>query len=191
MVEGQESVWYAVTLPPTFLWNPNRRLISLSAFSKLCKEKGIWDWMHGAGNKSQVCKMERPHCFVFAKDYHCSSHLHSLPIIVIVVPILILTILVVIVIVVIVTTAVISLDSSLVALVAPAVCASVWSNQVSAPKPSTLLFYPPQFLTIEMWNVITKNFPFVANLYQPNTNTNTLLQCSEYTAEYWQRPRGG
>ena len=90
--------------------------------------------MHGAGNKSQVCKMERLHCFLFAQDYHCSCHLHSPPIIVIVVLILVIVGVIVIIIAV-----VISLDSSLVALVAPGVCASVWSNQVSAPKPSTLL----------------------------------------------------
>ena len=74
-----------------------------------------------AGNKSQVCKMERLHCFVFAQDYHCSCHLHSPPIIIIVIIIIVIVIVVIIVIIVVIITVVISLDSSLVALVAPGV----------------------------------------------------------------------
>ena len=102
--------------------------------------------MHSAGNKSQVCKMERLHCFVFAQDYHCSCHLHSPPIIIIVAAIIIVVTIAIIVIVinviniiivaaiVVIISVVISLDSSQVALVAPGVCATVWSNQVSVPN---------------------------------------------------------
>ena len=98
-----------------------------------------------ASNKSQVCKMERLHCFVFAQDYHCSCHLHSptimiivvfviiivviiaivviviIIIIVIIVIIVINVIIVIIVIIVVIIIIVISLDSSQVALVAPGV----------------------------------------------------------------------
>ena len=95
-----------------------------------------------ASNKSQVCKMERLHCFVFAQDYHCSCHLHSptimiivvfviiivviiaivvIVIIIIIVIIVIIVINVIIVIIVVIIIIVISLDSSQVALVAPGV----------------------------------------------------------------------
>ena len=115
--------------------------------------------MHSASNKSQVCKMERLHCFVFAQDYHCSCHLHS-PTIIIIVDIvvsivvtiaivvivinIITVITVIIVIIVVIIIIVISLDSSQVALVAPGVvcdcmvqsglCAQTFSAQMCLSK---------------------------------------------------------
>ena len=112
--------------------------------------------MHSASNKSQVCKMERLHCFVFAQDYHCSCHLHSPPIIIIVAAIIIVVTIAIIVIVinviniiivaaiVVIISVVISLDSSQVALVAPGVvcdcmvqsglCAQTFSAQMCLSK---------------------------------------------------------
>ena len=73
---------------------------------------------------SRRCARWRVALFSFAQDYHCSCHLHSPPVILIVV---------IVVANVIVITAVISLDPSLlVAMVAPGVSPTVWANQVSA-----------------------------------------------------------
>ena len=105
--------------------------------------------MHGASNKSQGCKMVA--LFSFAQD--CLYHLHSPPVILIVD---------VVVTIVIVITAVISPDSSLVALVAPGVRATVWPNQVSAVY-HHLLCWSPQNLK-NLLQILTNKTP-VTKLY--------------------------
>ena len=118
--------------------------------------------MH-AGNKSQVCKMERLHCFVFAQDYHCSCHLHSPTIIIIVAIVvsivvtiaivvivinIITVIIVIIVIIVVIIIIVISLDSSQVALVAPGVvCQCMVQSGLCAQT------YCAQMCLLELQNV--------------------------------------
>ena len=128
--------------------------------------------MHSAGNKSQVCKMERLHCFVFAQDYHCSCHLHSPTIIIIVAIVvsivvtiaivvivinIITVIIVIIVIIVVIIIIVISLDSSQVALVAPGVVCQCMVQSGLSAQHSTLLLSPPQFLTVEMCQIKVLN----------------------------------